>query len=295
MNRLAELLELSQRAERTKRAYRRCVNRFVSFAGDDPAGWTPLVVASWRDDLLGRVSARTVNKHLYALRTAARMYELYDGGRDFARAVEVVQAPMERKRRALTFEEAVALMQTCDRRMPRDLRDRVALTLGIRTGLRASELVGVQWSGIAGREAQVAAKGRRAHVVILDDDCLAALADWAQWLENTGNSFRGPVLRGVSQQRIDGSYFVRPSLSRQRLHKTLAERGKMAGISRPIHAHLLRHTFVSWALEAGVPPQRVMLQTGHASLATLSRYVTDLQASSDPVGAYLPSLEEQPE
>jgi site-specific recombinase XerD len=293
MNRLAELLDLSQRAERTKRAYRRCVNRFVSFAGEDPAGWTPLVVASWRDQLATRLSPRTTNKHLYALRTAARLFELYDDGRDFARAVEVVQAPMERKRRALTFEEARALMGTCESRTPRDLRDRAALTLGIRTGLRVSELVGLAWPGISGREAHVAAKGNKAHVVILDDDCLMTLAEWADWLDALGDRRSGPVLRGISQQRIDGSFRLTPRLSRQRLHRALSERGKAAGLRRPIHAHLLRHTFVSWALEAGVPPQRVMMQTGHLSLAALSRYVTDLEASADPVGAYLPSLEEE--
>jgi hypothetical protein len=33
-----------------------------------------------------------------------------------------------------------------------------------------------------------------------------------------------------------------------------------------------------------------MVMTGHKSLATLSGYVTDLQAEADPVGGYLPAL-----
>jgi hypothetical protein len=33
-----------------------------------------------------------------------------------------------------------------------------------------------------------------------------------------------------------------------------------------------------------------MIQTGHKSLSTLSRYVTDLAAESDPVAAVLPEV-----
>ncbi|KKK74000.1 hypothetical protein LCGC14_2888140, partial [marine sediment metagenome] len=84
---------------------------------------------------------------------------------------------------------------------------------------------------------------------------------------------------------------VTVALSRQKIHAAIAARGKSAGIGHPVHPHLFRHTFVSWALAAGVPPQRVMQQSGHRSLETLAGYVTDLQAVTDPVAAYLPTLE----
>lgn len=289
---LYELLELAELAPRSKRAYRRCLDRWVAFAGPDSEAWTPHRVAEWRERLRHELGPATVNKHLYALRRVARAYEAYGHGRDFARAVDGVHDPGGKRREALTVDEVRALLATCRARTPRDLRDRLAITLGVRTGLRASELVGLNWGAIDGREAAVHAKGRALHRVILDDACLRALRDWGAWLEAAGYALRGPVLRGVSREGLDGQVRVARRLSRQKLHDALRERGAEAGLARPVHAHLLRHSFVSWALAAGVPPQRVMLQTGHKNLATLSRYVTDLEASSDPIGRYLPELEE---
>jgi integrase/recombinase XerD len=292
MSVLLELLEHAELAPRTKRAYRRCLERWLAFAGPDPAGWNPHRVAAWRESLRTELGPATVNKHLYALRRVAKMYEGYEHGRDFARAVEGVHNPGGAKRTALTVSEVRAMITTCAASRPRDLRDRCAITLGVRTGLRASELVGINWGGIAGREAAVSVKGRKPHRVILDDECLRALGAWAAWLEGQGYARRGPVLRGVSQEGVDGRFRVTTRMSRQKLHDALRERGAEAGIRRPVYPHLLRHTFVTWGVASGVPLARIMVQTGHKSLATLSKYVSDLEASSDPVGAYLPSLEE---
>ncbi len=288
---LFELLELAELAPRTKRAYRRCLERWVAFAGADADEWTPHRVAEWREALRAEVGPATVNKHLYALRRVSRMYEGYGHGVDFARAVEGIHDPGGPPRKALTVDEVRAMIATCAPGRPRDLRDRVAITLGVKTGLRASELVGLNWGAVHGRDAAVAVKGRRLHRVVLDDECLAALAAWERFLADAGYTRRGPVLRGVSQRGVDGVYRVTRRMSRQKLHDALRSRGELAGVRRPVHAHLLRHTFVSWALASGVPVQRVMVQTGHKSLAALSRYVTDLEATEDPIGAYLPSLE----
>jgi integrase len=287
---LLELLDLSELAPRSKRSYRRCLLRWLAFAGEDPSGWSPHRVAEWREGLRLVVKPATVNKHLYALRRVAKMYEAYEHGRDFARAVEGVHVDDERRRKALTVEEVRAMVATCAAGNPRDLRDQLAITLGVRTGLRASELVGINWSAILGREAAVSVKGRRLHRVILDDECLAALEAWGSWLDAQGYHRRGAVLRGVGQQGLEGQFLVSRRLSRQKLHDALRARGMLAGVGRPVHAHLLRHSFVSWALAAGVPPQRVMVQSGHKSMAAFSRYITDLEAESDPIGAYLPSL-----
>jgi integrase len=292
---LFELLELAELAPRSKRAYKRCLERWVAFAGPDPANWNPHRVAAWRESLRGELAPPTVNKHLYALRRVSRMYEAYEHGRDFARAVEGVHDPGGKRRHALTVEEVRALLRTCRAAKPRDLRDRCAITLGVRTGLRASELVGLNWGAVHGREAAVAVKGRKLHRVSLDDECLRALGAWEACLLGLGYGRRGPVLRGVSQQGVDGAYRVTRRMSRQKLHDALRARGEAAGVGRPVHAHLLRHTFVSWALASGVPVQRVMVQTGHKNLATLSQYVTDLEATSDPVGSYLPRLDEDEE
>lgn len=286
---LLDVIERSTRlGDKTKEAYRLCVGRFLEFAGEDPAAWTGAAVEQWRDSLRGVIGDSTVNKHLYALRYASKRREGLGGGHDFARAAESVPVTKTRTRQAMSLEEVRALMDTCSMDRPKDLRDRAIITVALRTGLRASNLVGLYWGGIKGRVAECVIKGRKQHRVILDDRCLEALGAWSQWLESVGKSPRGPILRQIREQ-TDGTFAVGPAIKDRRwLNEMLNARAKEAGIK--VHPHLFRHTFVSMALESGVPAHRVMRQTGHSNMATLSLYVTDLEAESNPIGDHLPEF-----
>jgi integrase/recombinase XerD len=283
---LVDIIRTSASLEpQSRSAYLVCVRRFEAFA-PDPRAWTPGTVERWRDKLLrDKLASKTVNKHLYALRYAARRREVLGQGPDFARAAESAKIHHKKTRSAMTIDDIEALLATTTGGNPRALRDRALITVAWRTGLRVSEIQQLSWPGIVGRKAIVKKKGGHEHVVILDDDCLAALDAWKKWL---GPKRPARVFVGLSA-RVSGDAAGRP-LSRQAIHGILAERGKEAGLKRPVYPHLFRHTFISMSLEAGVPPQRVMTQTGHRSLQTLSGYVTDLQAERDPVGGYLPRL-----
>lgn len=292
MSVLLELIDISQKADLTKEEYKRCVGAFLAYAGTDPSGWSPRVVAAWRDHLRGSgLKPRTVNKYLYALRFAAKQYEAFENGLDFARAVEALHIVDEAKRDALTVDEVRRMIATCALNRPRDIRDRAIITVGVRTGLRASELAGLAWRMLDGYIATLTTKGRKVRPVALDDACIAALKQWSEWMEAQGYQVRGQIFRGVSQQDINSGYRITQRLTRHKVRKAVSDRGKQAGIERPVFPHLFRHTFISWALDANVPLQRIMVQTGHASLATLSKYVTDLEAATDPIGNYLPGLE----
>jgi integrase len=283
---LTDIIKGSSTLEpQSKSVYLLCVQRFEAFAR---GSWTPATVERWRDALTREnLKPRTVNKHLYALRYATKRREALGRGPDFARAAEGLKDHRTKRRAALTVDDVEAMLATCTSSAPRDLRDRCLITLGVRTGLRVSELGQLSWAGIEGRKASVRIKGGHSHTTYLDDECLAALKAWAAW--QPAKARPGRVFIGL-RETISGEPSAGKPLSRQALHKILVTRGKEAGIRRSVHPHLLRHTFISWALEAGVPAQRVMIMTGHKSLATLSGYVTDLQAEADPVGGYLPKL-----
>lgn len=290
MSILLDVIERSTRlGDKTKSAYHLCVSRFIEFASNDPQVWDGATVEAWREHLVLRgLSAVTVNKHLYALRYASGRLEGLGAGRDFARAAESLPTPKQIGRQALSLEEVQALMFTCERARPMDLRDRMIMTIALRTGLRASNLVGMSWGSINGRIAECTIKGQKEHRVILDDSCIAAIESWAGWLSRTGNP-RGGIVWSV-REHLDGSYRKGHEIRRRQwVNEMLSARATEAGI-RKILPHLFRHTFVSWALEAGVPPHRVMRQTGHANMATMSRYVTDLEAESNPIGNHLPEF-----
>jgi len=291
---LRDLIDRSERLEEaTKADYRRCVARFEAFAGPDPDGWDGRMVEAWRDHL-GRqgLKPQTVNKHLYALRYAASRYEALGYGRDFARVAEGVKVRRRARRRALSVDEALDLFATCRANTPPDIRDRAIMTLGIRTGMRAAELCSLAWGNIEGRAATFRRKGGHQHTVYLDDDCIEDLEAWHTWLVSEGppGGPRSRVFRGLRWQELAGGWYVYPSLSRQGLHEAIAARGRAAGLRRPVHAHLFRHTFISWAIDNGVPLADIMAMTDHKSLATLSGYASSLRSADNPVGAQLPRV-----
>lgn len=268
----------------TKKAYTRSIERFLEFAGADPARWSPIVVEQWRDQLMASgVKPQTANRHLYALRYACSRMAATGLGTDFAQPAESAKVLDRMRRSALSPDEVDAIMATMDAQGPRDIRDRLIFTLGIRQGLRVSSMATLGWSSISDRAMSFKAKGGSTYHNVLDDDSRAALDEWAAVVGD-----RGRVLRAI-RVTLKG-YSFGAGLSRQSIHKIVADRAAEAGVRRRIHPHLLRHTFITWLLDAGVPPHRIMTMTGHRSLDTLSKYVTDLNATQDPVASYIPKL-----
>jgi integrase/recombinase XerD len=81
-------------------------------------------------------------------------------------------------------------------------------------------------------------------------------------------------------------------LSRRQAHRIVARLGERAGIPRQVHPHLLRHSFVSLALMAGVPLVAVSAAAGHRDRATTLGYAEALAAggSRDVAEAVLGSV-----
>ena len=286
MGTLVAIIDRSQKLRpHSKELYRHAAQLFEAFAPGERT-WTPATVEAWRDSMVRGRKPQTVNRYLNGIRYASRRYEALGHGVDFARSIERLREPDRVKRKPLTREEAQALLGTCSAGSLVDLRDRALIVVGLKTGARASWLCDLSLSGMEGRRATAEAKGGRGHTVVLDDECLGALGAWLR----AGVIGRGKVFRSIGRARMDGEQALGDGLSRQGVHAIVRNRGRAAKIRRPLHPHLFRHTYVTWSLDAGVPPHRVMAQSGHRSMAVLSGYVSDLQAESDPIGAHLGNL-----
>lgn len=287
MGLLVDIIRRSRSLEpSTRMAYVQCVGRFEAFA-PDPAAWNAGNVERWIEALLHRgIAPQTANKHLYALRYATRRMEALGQGHDFARAVESVKTHSKTKRRALAHEEVSRILDTTAPNTPRDMRDRAILVLLVRTGLRVSGLVGITRADIQAPRLIVTLKGGHKHLIYLDEESIIAVG---MWLATLGRH-TGPVFVSIREPLDGGIVFGKRPLTRKSVNEMITARAKAAGIRRAVHPHLFRHTFITWALENGVPPQRVMAMTAHRSLSAFSGYITDLEAESDPVGSYLPPL-----
>ncbi|MDA8383872.1 MAG: tyrosine recombinase XerC [Betaproteobacteria bacterium] len=143
-------------------------------------------------------------------------------------------------------------------------RDRAMFELFYSSGLRLSELVGLDCEGIDLREGvvRVLGKGNKARVVPVGSFAVAAVATWldlrAHWAPPEERALfvtqRGRRLRARAiQYRI----------------KALA---LAQGISANTHPHVLRHSFASHVLQSSGDLRAVQEMLGHASLSTTQVY-----------------------
>lgn len=289
---LERLVVEGQRPASTKRLYVWVVRDFVRFAGANPAAWSLITVEHWRDAARRRgVAASTVNTRVQALRYAARRYAQRYDQPNFTQGVELLRtAPT--KRHAIDEESARRLVEMTERdRSPLGTRDVAILIVGLRTGLRLAELAQVPMVTARQRVFTVRQKGGGPLQVVLDDEASEALTTWSAWLRRQGiegRAFRAlrPSLR--TEATLKQTHAVAGPLSDNGLWRVVARRGQAAGLE--ITTHTLRHTFMSVALAAGMPPERVASTMGHRRLDQVMRYYTDLAAERDPVASNLPSF-----
>lgn len=145
-----------------------------------------------------------------------------------------------------------------------DQRDQAILELLYSSGLRLSELVGLNLSDLdlGSAQVRVLGKGRKERIVPVGRKARQALQLWiqlrTQWAlpEETALfvSRRGTRLGARSIQ--------------QRLHQA----GLRAGINERLHPHRLRHAFASHLLESSGDLRAVQELLGHADLATTQIY-----------------------
>ena len=166
----------------------------------------------------------------------------------------------------LTVDEVEALLAAPDPLTPAGARDKAMIELLYATGLRVSELVGLQLNDLNLTAGYLIAKGKgnKERVVPVG---LIARAAVEHWLD-------GPRL-GICNGRAGKHLFVgrtgRP-LTRQGFWKLLRRYAVQAGIDRPISPHKLRHSFATHLLERGADLRAVQQMLGHADVSTTQIY-----------------------
>jgi integrase/recombinase XerC len=150
-----------------------------------------------------------------------------------------------------------------------EARDRAMLELLYGSGLRVSELVGLDWADVDldARMVRVLGKGNKERVVPFGKPALEALDAWRVVYANhhpEGTRPRGEVavFLGKKGKRIVDRT-VRKVVDRKTAH---------GGVAAGVHPHTLRHTFATHLLEGGADLRIIQELLGHASLSTTQRY-----------------------
>ncbi|HVO44763.1 MAG TPA: tyrosine recombinase XerC [Steroidobacteraceae bacterium] len=143
-------------------------------------------------------------------------------------------------------------------------RDRAMMELLYSSGLRLSELVGLDLTGLdlKDRMVRVLGKGAKTRIVPVGKQAVRALS---QWLKE-----RGALARADEAALFVGRNGRR--LGPRAVQTRVAQWARRQGLANRVHPHLFRHSFASHILESGGDLRGVQELLGHADIATTQIY-----------------------
>jgi integrase/recombinase XerD len=172
----------------------------------------------------------------------------------------------QRLPRVLTRDEVARLLREPKGTEPLALRDRALLEVMYASGLRVSEVTGLELADIDLDEGMLCARGKgsKERLVPVGRQAIAALGAYCA---------RGrPVLLGA---RSESKLFVNrrgSGLTRQGLYKIVQGHARGAGLEARMSPHTLRHSFATHLLAGGCDLRSLQEMLGHADLATTQVY-----------------------
>ena len=177
-----------------------------------------------------------------------------------------VKAPRAAKRlpEALSPDDAVRLV-CADTGDERDgVRDRALFELAYSSGLRVSELTGLDTDAVdlATGEARVTGKGSKTRIVPVGAPALAALRAWLRERPARARPKEAALFVGRGGGR----------LSPREVQRRIKRWAAAAGLAMDVHPHMLRHSFASHVLQSSGDLRAVQEMLGHASIASTQVY-----------------------
>jgi integrase/recombinase XerC len=225
----------------------------------------------------GGLSARSIAHRLSAWRAFYRW--LAERIELPANPVAAVRAPKQPKRlpKALSVDDASALMEGSAADTAEGLRDHAILELFYSSGLRLSELVGLDaaffegdgyrsagWLNLESAEVTVLGKGKRQRAVPVGRKAIDALAAWLAVRGQFVKADPHPLFLSVRGARMS------PNVVRDRVKRAALR----AGIPANVHPHVLRHSFATHVLQSSGDLRAVQELLGHASVAATQIYTS---------------------
>jgi site-specific recombinase XerD len=280
-----EHLEIEQnRSQKTIENYHHYLMRLLDFSGDcDITKLDEELIRQWRlnlnrtADSNGQpLSKTTQNYHLIALRSFLKY--LAKRGVKALSSDKIELARVKRPQVGfLEATEVARLVASIDTSTPVGLRDRAMFELLFSSGLRVSELSNLDRDhvNLDRREFTVRGKGQKDRPVFIS----LQAAQWIErYLKSRPDNFRPLFIHysGSLSGLDDGRYTRLTPRSIQRLIKRYA---KLAGITKDVTPHTLRHSFATDLLINGADLRSVQALLGHANISTTQVYthITDPQ------------------
>ena len=259
----------------TCRAYRRDLEQFQTFLDEemdwshrdlDPVALDGLVIRAYLGHLHKNLKKTTIARKLSALRSFFSF--LVKKGFIETNPAEFVQTPKRRQSvpNYLPIDEAFRLLDSITGDSILALRNRALLETLYSTGIRVSELVGMDRDAVDFEKGfiRVLGKGNKERMVPVGKKAMRCIR---QYLEKRQGS-------GKKEQDGDALFLNRygARLGVRSVARFIEQVNRRLGVTRPVSPHGLRHTFATHLLDAGADLRIVQELLGHASLSTTQRY-----------------------
>jgi integrase/recombinase XerC len=196
-----------------------------------------------------------------------------------------IKAPKRKKPlpKALSVEQAINLVESANKESVQAddflrARDRAIVELLYSSGLRLSELLGIDlnpietkeyssagWIDFEAGEVMVLGKGKKRRTVPVGEAALHALKDWLAVRAS----------HALTGKEVVQALFINKQgkrASARTIQQHLAALAVKAGLPTHVHPHMLRHSFASHVLQSSGDLRAVQEMLGHASITSTQIY-----------------------
>ena len=181
----------------------------------------------------------------------------------------LIQTPKQEKPlpNFLSVDDVFQLLGGVKVKKSLDIRDRAILEFFYSTGVRVSELVGLNWADVDFQLeiVRVVGKGSKERIVPFGAMAKEALKDYGTEQRKKWNlpcKGQAPVFLNNRGERI----------TTRSVARIVEKHLRQAGIAVKMGPHGLRHTFATHLLNSGADLRVIQEMLGHASLSTTQRY-----------------------
>ena len=259
----------------TRRAYNADLRQLVEFLTTEKAGRRTLgswgevdsrTLRAWLGDLFEDIEGRSLSRKLSTLRTFFDF--LIRRGHLVENPADKLEHPHTARYQPtfLDFDEMLRMLEMPDTSRHLGIRDRAILELFYSSGLRVSELSGLNLVDldVDDRLVRVMGKGQKERIVPVGKKAIEALRTY---LEVRAGSF-GPTPHPTALfLNVRGGRLTVRNIARK-----VKFYGQMAHVLKDISPHDLRHTFATHMLGEGADLRSIQEMLGHTSLSTTQRY-----------------------
>ena len=263
-SRFIAFLELKNYSKRTICSYVHAVKHLSLFIGHSPAKLTQDEIRNYLLHLkrVKKLEPRTINQQLYAIKSFC---EFMVPGTDIMRPFTRMREP-NKQPKVLSREEIEKLLNGAG-----NLKCKAVIALLYSSGLRLAECTNLRIADIDGKRMIIhvhEGKGAKDRYALLSERALGILREYYRKFRPVEWLFPGKIPGRPLHSRI--------------IQEMVRYTGRKVGLDKTVSPHVLRHSFATHCLEAGVPLQVIQHLLGHSRIDTTAIYThvsTDLLRS----------------